>query len=75
MEAVQPSAELAMIGGNSPIPRTEITKRIWNYIKHNLQDPKNKRLINADARLRLVLGDKQQVTMFELTKLVSGHVT
>jgi upstream activation factor subunit UAF30 len=76
MKAVQPSAELATIVGNKPMPRTEITKRIWDYIKDNrLQDAQNKRLINADAKLRPVFGGKQQVSMFELAKLVSGHVT
>ena len=59
-----------------PIPRTEITKKIWDYIKANkLQDAKNKRLINADVKLRPVFGGKQQVSMFELAKLVSGHVS
>jgi upstream activation factor subunit UAF30 len=76
MKAVQPSAELAMIVGNKPMPRTEITKKIWDYIKDNkLQDATNKRLINADAKLRPVFGGKQQVSMFELAKLVSGHVS
>jgi upstream activation factor subunit UAF30 len=75
MKAVQPSAELAAIVGNTPMPRTEITKRIWDYIKDNkLQDAKNKRLINADTKLRPVFGGKQQVSMFELAKLVSQHV-
>ena len=75
MKAVQPSAELAAIIGNQPMPRTEITKRLWDYIKdHNLQDAKNRRLINADAKLRPVFGGKQQVSMFELAKLVTGHV-
>ena len=76
MKPVQPSAELAAVVGNTPMPRTEITKRIWDYIKdHNLQDPQNKRLINADAKLKPVFGGKQQVSMFELAKLVSGHVS
>jgi len=76
MKAVQPSAELAAIVGNKPMPRTEITKKIWDYIKENkLQDAKNKRLINADSKLRPVFGGKQQVSMFELAKLVSGHVS
>jgi len=76
MKAVQPSAELAMIVGNQPMPRTEITKKIWDYIKaHKLQDATNKRLINADAKLQPVFGGKQQVSMFELAKLVSGHVS
>jgi chromatin remodeling complex protein RSC6 len=75
MKAVQPSAELAAIVGNKPMPRTEITKRIWDYIKkNNLQDPKNRRLINADTKLRPVFGGKQSVSMFELAKLVSEHV-
>jgi chromatin remodeling complex protein RSC6 len=75
MKAVQPSAELAAIVGNQPMPRTEITKRIWDYIKdHRLQDAQNKRLINADAKLRPVFGGKQQVSMFELAKLVNAHV-
>jgi upstream activation factor subunit UAF30 len=75
MKAVQPSTELAAIVGNRPMPRTEITKKIWEYIKdHKLQDAKNKRLINADTKLRPVFGGKQQVSMFELAKLVSGHV-
>jgi upstream activation factor subunit UAF30 len=75
MKAVQPSAQLAAVVGNKPMPRTEITKKIWDYIKDNkLQDAKNKRLINADARLRPVFGGKQQITMFELAKLVSQHV-
>jgi upstream activation factor subunit UAF30 len=75
MKAVQPSAALAAIVGNRPMPRTEITKKIWDYIKdHKLQDAKNRRLINADTKLRPVFGGKQQVSMFELAKLVSGHV-
>jgi upstream activation factor subunit UAF30 len=75
MKAVQPSAELAAIIGNQPMPRTEITKKVWDYIKGNhLQDARNKRLINADAKLRPVFGGKQQVSMFELAKLVSQHV-
>jgi chromatin remodeling complex protein RSC6 len=75
LKEVQPSAELAAIVGNTPLPRTEITKRLWAYIKDNhLQDAKNKRLINADAKLRPVVGGQEQVSMFELTKLVSRHV-
>ena len=74
-KAVQPSAELAAIVGNTPLPRTEITKRLWAYIKeHGLQDAKNKRLINADAKLRPVVGEQAQVSMFDLSKLVSRHV-
>jgi upstream activation factor subunit UAF30 len=75
MKAVQPSAELAAIVGNTPLPRTEITKRLWDYIKeHGLQDARNKRMINADAKLRPVLGGQEQVSMFDLPKLVSHHV-
>lgn len=75
LKAVQPSAELAAIVGNTPLPRTEITKRLWAYIKeHGLQDAKNKRLINADAKLRPVVGGQEQVSMFYLSKLVSRHV-
>jgi chromatin remodeling complex protein RSC6 len=75
MKAVQPSTELAAIVGHTPLPRTEITKRLWDYIKqHGLQDAKNRRMINADEKLRAVVGDKEQVSMFDLPKLVSRHV-
>jgi upstream activation factor subunit UAF30 len=75
MKAVQPSAALAAIVGNKPLPRTEITKRIWDYIKaHGLQDATNKRLINADATLRPLFDGHDQVSMLELPKLVSRHV-
>jgi len=75
MKAVQPSAELAAIVGHTPLPRTEITKRLWDYIKeHGLQDAKNRRMINADAKLRPVVGGQEQVSMFDLPKLVSRHV-
>ena len=75
MRAVQPSAELATIVGREPLPRTEITKRLWDYIKaHGLQDARNKRMINADDQLQPVFGGKKQVSMFELAKLVSQHV-
>ena len=75
MKAVQPSAELAAIVGNTPLPRTEITKRLWVYIKaHGLQDAQNKRLINADAMLRPLFGGQDQVSMLELPKLMSRHV-
>ena len=61
--------------GSEPIPRTEVTKRLWDYIKaHQLQDATNKRLINADEKLLAVFG-KPQVTMFEMTKLVNGHMS
>ena len=69
-----PSAELAAIIGGEAIPRTEVTKKIWEYIKaNNLQDSANKRNINADAKLKPIFG-KDQVTMFEMTKLLSAHL-
>lgn len=75
LRAVQPSAALAAIVGDEALPRTEITKRLWEYIKaHGLQDEQNKRLINADTKLRQVFGGKDQVSMFELAKLVSQQV-
>jgi chromatin remodeling complex protein RSC6 len=75
MKAVQPSTELAAIVGHTPLPRTEITKRLWDYIKqHGLQDAKNRRMINADEKLRPVIGDQEQVSMFDLPKLVSRHI-
>ena len=75
MKAMTPSAVLAAVVGSMPIPRTEVTKKIWDYIKKNkLQDSINKRLINADEKLRAVFGGKRQVSMFEMTKLVSNHL-
>lgn len=72
---VQPDAALAKIIGSAPLSRGEIMKKLWEYIKkHGLQDAKNKRNINADADLKIVFGGKAQVTMFEMTKLVSAHV-
>jgi upstream activation factor subunit UAF30 len=69
-----PSAELAAVIGSEAIPRTEVTKKIWEYIKANsLQDAANKRNINADAKLKPIFG-KDQVTMFEMTKLLSAHL-
>jgi chromatin remodeling complex protein RSC6 len=74
MKPLTPSATLAAIIGKEAVPRTEVTKRIWDYIKkHDLQDPKNRRNINADDKLRPLFG-KDQVSMFELTKLVSQHL-
>lgn len=73
-KALTPSSELAAIIGSEAIPRTEVTKRIWEYIKaNNLQDAANKRNINADAKLKPIFG-KDQVTMFEMTKLLSAHL-
>ena len=75
MKPVTPSSALAEVVGSKPIPRTEVTKRLWAYIKKNkLQDPKNKRMIKADAALKLVFGGKSTVNMFEMTKLVSKHL-
>ena len=75
MKPVQPSAELSGVVGSKPIPRTEVTKKLWQYIKKNkLQDPKNKRMIKADAQLKVVFGGKSAVNMFEMTKLVGKHL-
>ncbi len=75
MKPMTPSSVLASVVGAMPLPRTEVTKKIWDYIKKNkLQDAINKRLINADEKLRAVFGGKKQVSMFEMTKLVSGHL-
>jgi chromatin remodeling complex protein RSC6 len=75
MRPVTPSAALSEVVGNKPIPRTEITKRLWAYIKKNkLQDAKNKRMIKADETLKPVFGGKASVNMFEMTKLVNKHV-
>ena len=75
MKAMTPTAILAAVVGEKAIPRTEVTKKIWDYIKKNkLQDSINKRLINADDKLKQVFGGKKQVSMFEMTKLVSNHL-
>lgn len=75
MKPVQPDDVLAVVVGNKPMPRSEITKKLWDYIKKNgLQDTKVKTNINADAALKAVFGGKDKVTMFEMTKLVSGHI-
>jgi chromatin remodeling complex protein RSC6 len=75
MKPMTPSVALAAVIGASPKPRTEVTKKIWEYIKKNrLQDSANKRNINADEKLKAVFGGKRQVSMFEMTKLVSGHL-
>ena len=76
MKPMTPSATLAEIVGAKPIPRTEVTSKVWAYIKKNgLQDAKNKRQINADAKLQAVFGGKKSVNMFEMTKLVSKHLS
>ena len=76
MKPMTPSATLAAVIGANPLPRTEVTKKIWEYIKKSkLQDEANKRMINADDKLKAVFGGKKQVSMFEMTKLVSNHLT
>jgi chromatin remodeling complex protein RSC6 len=75
MKPVQPSAALSEVVGSKAIPRTEVTKKLWAYIKKNgLQDKKNKRMINSDDTLKGVFGGKKTVNMFEMTKLVSKHL-
>ncbi len=76
MKPMTPSATLAAVVGDKALPRTEVTKKVWDYIKKNgLQDAKNKRMINADDKLKSVFGGKKQVSMFEMTKLISGHLS
>jgi len=76
MKPVTPDAKLAVVVGATPLPRTEMTKKLWAYIKKNkLQDQKNKRMINADDALKAVFNGKTQVSMFDMTKLVSKHVS
>ena len=71
---MQPDDALAAVVGSTPLPRTELTKKLWEYIRENkLQDPAKKTLINADEKLKAVFDGKTQVTMFEMTKLVGGH--
>lgn len=75
MKPMQPSDALAEIVGDKPLPRTEVTKKVWAYIKkHKLQDAKEKRNINADEKLKVVFGGKKTVNMFEMTKLVNKHL-
>ncbi|MEO7761459.1 MAG: SWIB/MDM2 domain-containing protein [Casimicrobiaceae bacterium] len=75
MKPMNPSALLGAVIGSTPMPRTEVTKKIWDYIKKNkLQDPVNRRMINADEKLKAVFGGKGKVSMFEMTKLVSNHL-
>ncbi len=76
MKPVQPDAKLGAVVGDKPMPRTELTKKLWAYIKKKgLQDSKNRRMINADDKLMAVFGGKKQVSMFDMTKLVSKHVS
>ena len=75
MKPMTPSSTLAAVVGSSPMPRTEVTSKLWGYIKkNNLQDKTNRRMINADDKLKDVFGGKGQVSMFEMTKLVSKHL-
>jgi chromatin remodeling complex protein RSC6 len=76
MKPQQPDAILGAVVGNKPLPRTQVTKKIWAYIKKNgLQDTQNKRMINADDKLKEIFGGKKQVSMFEMTKLVNQHLS
>jgi len=76
MKAMQPSAALAEIVGAKPLPRTEVVKKLWAYIKkNNLQDAKERRNINADDKLKAVFSGKRTVSMFEMTKLVNQHLS
>lgn len=75
MKALTPSAELGAVVGTKPLPRTEVVKKIWVYIKANkLQDAKNRRMINADAKLKAVFGGKAQVSMFDMAKHIAKHL-
>ncbi|MEO0313797.1 MAG: hypothetical protein RI928_253 [Pseudomonadota bacterium] len=75
MKPLTPSAALAAVVGSNPLPRTDVTKKVWDYIKkHKLQDSVNRRNINADDKLKAVFGGKKTVSMFEMTKLISGHL-
>ena len=76
MKPMTPSSTLAAVVGTSPMPRTEVTSKLWGYIKkNNLQDKTNRRMINADDKLKDVFGGKKQVSMFEMTKLVNKHLS
>ena len=76
MKPMKPSAELSAVIGNNAVPRSEVAKRLWAYIKkNNLQDAKERRMINADDKLRPVFGGRKQVSMFEMTKLVNKHLS
>ncbi|HEX7979008.1 MAG TPA: SWIB/MDM2 domain-containing protein [Gemmatimonadaceae bacterium] len=75
MKAMTPSAQLSAVVGSAPLPRTEVTKKLWGYIKKKgLQDAKNRRQINADENLKPIFGGKSSVSMFEMTKLVNKHL-
>ena len=75
MKPMQPSAQLSLVVGSTPLPRTEVTKKLWQYIKRKgLQDQKERRMINADDALKVVFGGKARVSMFDMTKLVNKHL-
>lgn len=75
MAPLTPSAELAAVVGTTPLPRTEIVKKMWEYIKkNNLQDAKNKRMINSDAKLAAIFEGKKQISMFDMSKYISKNV-
>jgi upstream activation factor subunit UAF30 len=75
MKPVQPDEKLANVIGKEPLSRTEVTRKLWDYIRtHSLQDPENKTFIKADEKLKAVFDGKDRVSMFEMTKLVAGHV-
>jgi chromatin remodeling complex protein RSC6 len=75
MKPMQPSAQLSTVVGGSPMPRTEVTKKLWQYIKRKgLQDAKERRMINADDNLRPIFGGKSKVSMFDMTKMVNKHL-
>jgi chromatin remodeling complex protein RSC6 len=75
MKPLTPSADLGAVIGARPMPRTEVTKRVWDYIKkNNLQDKNNRRMINADEKLLVVFKGRKQVNMFEMTKLIAAHL-
>ena len=76
MKPLTPSSALSEVVGSKPLPRTQVVKKLWEYIKkNNLQDKKNRRNINADAKLKPIFGGKGTVSMFEMTKLVSKHLS
>jgi upstream activation factor subunit UAF30 len=75
-QKVQPDSQLARVVGSQPMTRSEITKRVWDYVKkNNLQDSQNRRMINADSTMRPIFNGQDQVSMFEMTKLVNQHVS
>ncbi|HET9294181.1 MAG TPA: SWIB/MDM2 domain-containing protein [Gemmatimonadales bacterium] len=76
MKPMKPSAALSAVVGSSPLPRTEVTKKLWQYIKRKgLQDSKERRMINADDNLRVIFGGRSKVSMFDMTKMVSKHLS